>query len=165
MKKLSFSVKIKKFVNLTVLLAGILFIVALFIFKDNLTKTASDMIKMQADAETLQTAEDHIDSAYNYNKNAQSYRITFLEFGSAGCSACKRMEQVMEEIRGRYPEKVNVIFYNVTFPENRKLMKYYGISAIPTQILLDAEGEEFFRHVGYYPADKLSEHFPKFKKK
>lgn len=83
------------------------------------------------------------------------YEITFLEFGSTGCSACKRMESVMDEIKEKYPDRVNVIFYNVTYRQNQDFMKYFGVAAIPTQILLDKNGEEFFRHTGYYETKKL----------
>jgi thioredoxin 1 len=155
MEKKKTSGKIKKVLNLIAVLLSVLFFVALFFSKDKLTDTASDMVKMQAGTETIQSVTAYIDSAYHYKKNAQSYQVTFLEFGSTGCSACKRMEKVMEDIREQYPEKVNVVFYNITFPENRKLMKYYGVSIIPTQILLDDEGKEFFRHTGYISTPKL----------
>ncbi len=152
--------KIKKILNLIAVLLSVLFFVALIIFKDKLTNTASDMVMMQAGSETVQSVTAHIDSAYNYKNNAQSYEITFLEFGSTGCSACKRMEKVMDDIRQQYPDKVNVVFYNITHPKNRKLMKYYGVSVIPTQILLDTEGEEFFRHTGYISTNELTKKIP-----
>lgn len=152
--------KIKQILNLLAVILSLLFFIALFIFKDKLTNTASEMVKMQAGAETVQSVTAYIDSAYNYKNNAQSYEVTFLEFGSTGCSACKRMEKVMEDIRQQYPDKVNVVFYNITFPKNRKLMKYYGVSVIPTQLLLDAEGNEFFRHTGYIPTQELITEMP-----
>jgi thioredoxin 1 len=155
MGKMKSSGKLKKIVNLTGVILSLLFFIALFIFKDKLTNTASDMIKMQAGTETVQSVSAYIDSTYDYTNNGHSYQVTFLEFGSSGCSACKRMEKVMEDIRLQYPEKVNVVFYNITSPKNRKLMKYYGISVIPTQVLLDSEGEEFFRHTGYIPTQEL----------
>ncbi len=156
MEKEKSSNKIKKVLNLVAVVLSLLFFVALFIFKDKLTNTASDMVKMQAGTETVQSVTAYIDSTYNYKKNAQTYQLTFLEFGSSGCSACKRMEKVMQDIREKYPEKVKVVFYNITFPKNRKLMKYYGVSVIPTQILLDTEGKEFFRHTGYISTKEIT---------
>jgi thioredoxin 1 len=38
-------------------------------------------------------------------------------------------------------------------------MKYYGIAAIPTQVLLDKTGKEFFRHTGYLSTKELISHF------
>ena len=31
----------------------------------------------------------------------------------------------------------------------------YKINAIPTQVLLDEKGKEFFRHEGYFPEEEL----------
>lgn len=155
MEKEKSSNKIKKVLNLVAVVLSLLFFVALFVFKDKLTNTASDMVKMQAGTETIQSVTAYIDSAYNYQKNAQMYQQTFLEFGSTGCSACKRMEKVMQDIREQYPEKVKVVFYNITFPKNQNMMKFFGISVIPTQILLDDEGKEFFRHSGFISAKEL----------
>lgn len=155
MEKKKKSNKIKKVLNLVAVILSLLFFVALFIFKDKLTNTASDMVKMQAEPETINAVSASIDSAYNYKNNEQSYELTFLEFGSTGCSACKRMEKVMDDVRWQYPYKVNVVFYNITYPKNRNMMKYYGVSVIPTQILLDKEGKEFFRHTGYYSFEEI----------
>jgi thioredoxin 1 len=51
---------------------------------------------------------------------------------------------------------VNIVFLNVTLPENQYLIKYFGIAAIPTQVILDKRGEEFFRHTGFYSTKNLS---------
>jgi hypothetical protein len=34
-------------------------------------------------------------------------------------------------------------------------MKYYGISAIPMQIILDKQGTEFYRHYGFISSNDL----------
>jgi hypothetical protein len=38
-------------------------------------------------------------------------------------------------------------------------MKYFGIASIPTQVLLNKTGKEFFRHTGYYSAEELVRNF------
>jgi len=134
----------------------ILLVIILFAFKDKLNDLASKSIKTQAGSEIVATESAFVDSAYNYTKNGLSYQITFLEFGAKGCSACKQMEIVMNEIRQGYPEKVKVVFLNVLLPENQRLMKYYGIATIPTQVLLNKEGKEYFRHAGYFSAQELA---------
>jgi thioredoxin 1 len=65
------------------------------------------------------------------------------------------MEPVLEEIRNLEKPKVNVVFLNIMQPENLLMMKYYGISAIPMQIILDKQGREFYRHYGFISADEL----------
>jgi thioredoxin 1 len=129
-----------------------------FALKENMNNYLSKMMKEQAAPETKASGAAFIDSLYNYSKNGQSFEITFLEFG-ANCPACKRMESVMEEIRAKYPQKVNVVFLNVLKPGNQVLMKYFGIASIPTQVLLDKDGKEFFRHSGYISTEELETKF------
>lgn len=159
MKKLRAITKAKHVVLAAFWVLSVLFFVWLIAYKDELTNLASTSIKSQAGSEIQKSESAYVDSAFNYAKNGLSYEVTFLEFGSKGCSACKRMEGVMSEIRATYPDKVNVVFVNILLPENQRLMKYYGIAVIPTQVLLDKEGEEFFRHTGYISANDLKPHF------
>jgi len=155
MNKLKLSTKTQQVLSIAFLVLSVLFFVLLITFKDRFTAFASKSIKAQAGSEIQNSESAFVDSAYNYSKNGVSYEITFLEFGAKGCSACKRMEGVMDQIRTKYPNHVNVIFKNILLPENQRLMKYYGIAAIPTQVLLNKAGKEFFRHTGYYPAEEL----------
>ena len=129
-----------------------------FALKDNMNAYLSKMMKAQAGSEITNSWSAYVDSTYNYSRNRQRYQFTFLEFG-ANCPACKRIESVMEEIRTKYTQEVNVVFLNVLKPENQILMKYFGIASIPTQILLDNNGIEFFSHSGYYSAEELTKYF------
>lgn len=139
-------------------------LILLFLFKDKLSETVSESIRAQAGAMIKHDIAGFIDSAYKYDENGQQYSLTFLEFGAAGCSACKSMESVMSEISTKFPVQVNVVFVNVQSPENHNLMLYYGIASIPTQILLDRQGREYFRHTGYISVTDLSKEFNLFKK-
>jgi thioredoxin 1 len=134
------------------------FVVA-FALKDTMNSTISEMMKAQASPELTSSGEALVDSLYNYSKNGAEFEITFLEFGATGCSACKRMESVLEEVRSKYPNRVNVVFMNIMKPESQILMKYYGIAVIPTQILLDGEGKEFFRNSGFISTGDLEKEF------
>ncbi len=153
--------RIKAIVNLTLVVLGIGFFVALFLFKGSMNNLVSKKMAEQAGAETKKTMAQVVDSAFNYQKNGKAFKITFLEFGATGCISCRKMELVMKEVREKYRQTVNVIFYNVLKPENQEFMKYYGIAAIPTQVLLDPTGREIFRHTGYYSFDELEQEFKK----
>jgi len=133
--------------------------VAAFALKDTMNSTISGMMIRQASHELVNSGEILVDSLYNYNKNGGKYEFTFLEFGSTGCLACRRMESVMAEISQKYPQKVNVVFKNILKTENQVFMKYYGIAVIPTQILLDRQGKEFFRHSGFIPTENVEIEF------
>jgi len=67
------------------------------------------------------------------------------------------MQPIMKSIEEKYPEQVNVVFYDVWTPEGKPYADKYGIKAIPTQVFLDEDGEEYFRHEGFFPEEKLIE--------
>ncbi len=102
------------------------------------------------------TLPDSITKMYNYERNGLSYRLTFLEFGSTNCVPCKQMERVMDEISAKYNGVVQTKFYNVSQKPNKPMATYFNIGLIPTQVLLDQSGQEFFRHVGFFSTDSLS---------
>lgn len=125
--------------------------------RNNMNRFISEKMKEQATAETKLSVNELIQKNYNYTENTLNYDFTLLEFGSTGCAVCKRMEPVLEEIRNTQQTKVNVVFLHIMKSENQPLMKYYGISAVPMQILLDKQGREFFRHYGFISAAELTE--------
>lgn len=124
--------------------------------RNTMNRFISEKMKEQATPETKLSANELIQKNYNYTENNLDYDFTLLEFGSTGCAVCKRMEPVLEEIRNTQQAKVNVVFLHIMKPENQSLMKYYGISAVPIQILLDKQGREFFRHYGFISAAELT---------
>ncbi|NOU58317.1 thioredoxin family protein [Marinifilum caeruleilacunae] len=127
--------------------------------KDKMNQFVSSSLKNQVSAEAKLAGQELIDSLYNYAANGESYQLTFLEFGAEGCISCRKMKKVMEEVKNHYPAKVNVVFMNALKEESQQLMKMYGIASIPTQILLDKKGKEFYRHSGYISFDDLSKEF------
>jgi len=151
--------KYKDIIRVFLAVLTVLCIVSLFLLRNKLTKYASDTLIAQNTPELNKKVTLQVDSLFNYTKNNSGFVVTFLEFGSTGCSACKKMEKVMEEIRQTYPEKVNVVFYNITLPENHEIMKYFGISVIPTQVLLDKNGKEFFRNSGFISSKEIMHYF------
>ncbi|HNW98354.1 MAG TPA: thioredoxin family protein [Bacteroidales bacterium] len=106
--------------------------------------------------DSLSQLTDSLKSLYDYSSNHKTYRLTFLEFGSKNCIPCKMMESVLDSVKAECSSSVNVVFYNVRDKKNKVLVKYYGIDYIPVQVLLDNKGNEFFRHVGYYPYDSIA---------
>lgn len=82
-------------------------------------------------------------------------KVTFVELGSINCIPCKKMQPVMKAIEEKYGEQVEIIFYDVWKPEQKKYAKEYGIKLIPTQVFLNENGTEFHRHEGYYPEEAI----------
>jgi len=116
----------------------------------------SKKMKEQTTADDSISVARLIDLKYNYTKNNYNYDFTLLEFGSTGCKVCKQIEPVLEEIRNLEKPKVNVVFLNIMHPENLSQMKYFGISAVPMQILLNKQGKEFFRHYGFISSEVIN---------
>ena len=82
-------------------------------------------------------------------------KVTFVELGSVNCIPCKQMQPVMKAIEKKYGEQVKVIFYDVWTKEQKPYAQKYAIRLIPTQVFLDENGKEFFRHEGFYPEAEI----------
>jgi len=91
----------------------------------------------------------------NTETGKNKYKVSFIELGSVRCIPCQQMQPVMKSIREKYPTQVDVVFHDVWTPEGSPFAKQYGIEAIPTQVFLDKDGKEFYRHVGYFPEEEL----------
>src|ERR1035437_5407277 len=87
--------------------------------------------------------------------NTSKTAVTFIELGSVNCIPCRQMQPVMKSIEKKYGRQVKVIFYDVWKPEQKDYVKKYRIQLIPTQVFLDANGKEFFRHEGFYPEKEI----------
>ncbi len=85
----------------------------------------------------------------------KQYKVTFIELGSVKCIPCQKMEGVMDSIRKNYPKDVNVIFYDVWTEAGKPYAKQYKVKSIPTQVFLDQNGKEYYRHVGYFPKEEV----------
>lgn len=137
----------------------ILLFLSLIIFRDNMIEYISESRSSQIPDSVKSDVAERISEEFDYSRNGLGYSCTFLEFGSTGCSACRQMQAVMETVRSEYPEKVNVVFINTANAGNLDMADYYGIVTIPTQVLLDRSGKEYYRHSGYISAEELSVHF------
>lgn len=81
--------------------------------------------------------------------------VTFVELGSVKCIPCRQMQPVMKAIEEKYGEQVNVVFYDVWKADQAEYAQTYKIRVIPTQVFLDRDGKEFFRHEGFYPEAEI----------
>ncbi|MBI5439607.1 MAG: thioredoxin family protein [Deltaproteobacteria bacterium] len=83
----------------------------------------------------------------------QTKKVTFLELGSVGCRPCDAMRPVMDSVRQKYGKQVEVTFHDVR--KNPRVAEQYRIFLIPTQVFLNAEGREVFRHEGFLALEKV----------
>lgn len=88
-------------------------------------------------------------------KETEKYKVTFVELGSVRCIPCQQMQPVMKSMEQKYATQVKVVFHDVWTEAGAPFAKKYGIEAIPTQVFLDENGKEYFRHVGFFPEEEL----------
>lgn len=80
---------------------------------------------------------------------------TFVEIGAAKCIPCKMMQPIMKEVAEKYKGQVVVLFHDVWTQQGKIDAEKYNIRVIPTQVFLDKDGKEYFRHEGYFPKEEL----------
>lgn len=81
------------------------------------------------------------------------HKVTFIELGADRCIPCRAMQPIMREIAREFKGQVQVVFYDVW--KDPRPARTYGIQLIPTQVFIDQNGKEFFRHVGFFPKEEL----------
>jgi thioredoxin 1 len=82
-------------------------------------------------------------------------KVTLVELGSVNCVPCKMMQPVMEKVEQAYPGQVRVIFHDVWTAEGRSSGAKYSVRVIPTQVFLDKDGKEYFRHEGFLSFEEV----------
>jgi thioredoxin-related protein len=131
-----------------------------YILKDNLNGFISQKMQESVGTEVVLSGEQWVDSLFNYAKNGEDFKYTLLQFRSTGCTVCKQMEPELEKIKNISSTKINVMVLNVMNANSQNVMKYIGISAVPTHLILDKQGKEIFRKYGFIPAGQLLEKMP-----
>jgi len=76
-----------------------------------------------------------------------------LDLGAGKCIPCKMMAPILDELKREQAGKINVEFIDVW--KDPSAGQQYGINVIPTQIFYDAQGQELFRHEGFFAKDKI----------
>ena len=96
------------------------------------------------------TQKQNLLSKDNFVDKARlSGKPTLAEFGATGCGPCDMMQPILENLKKKYKDRLNVVFVHVG--EEKILGARYGIKSIPVQAFFDKAGREVFRHTGFYP--------------
>lgn len=81
-------------------------------------------------------------------------KVVMLELGSVGCIPCEEMKPVMDKLRTRYKDRLEVYFVDVK--KDNANGRRFGVYMIPTQVFLYKTGKEFHRHSGFYAYDEIT---------
>jgi thioredoxin 1 len=93
-------------------------------------------------------------SAVLNSQNSQ-VKVTMVELGSVNCIPCRAMAKVMDSLAILFPEEFAMRFHDVWTEQGKPYARQYGIRSIPTQVFLDASGNEIHRHEGFYPQNEI----------
>lgn len=106
-------------------------------------------------------------------------RPVLLQFWESGCRSCGQLMSELDEVAVRFPsvpylalstdEEVTDarrrLESHPLFPQHpdrffhdsgEKLAKRFDVAAVPTVLVLDAEGRELLRHVGHFNSSELN---------
>jgi thioredoxin 1 len=78
---------------------------------------------------------------------------TILEFDRKLCPICREAELNIQAVTSRYPGQFAV--RKLYVDEHGPMFRQYRADIVPTQVFLDADGREVFRHQGVFPQEKL----------
>lgn len=81
----------------------------------------------------------------------------FVDLGSDACAACKKMAPIIDALREEYRGRVEVVFIDAR--KDPDAGKPYALRLIPTQVFFDAEGNEVFRHEGFFSREEIEQVF------
>ena len=76
-----------------------------------------------------------------------------VDLGSDKCVQCKTMAPILEKLDSDLEGQCEIVFIDAwkTPQESKK----YGIKVIPTQVFFGPDGEEFFRHEGFFSREDI----------
>jgi len=146
----------KKYVNLYIVCIITLFLLAC-VFSCDKTETESKVEKVvEEKTQTSNQQNSELMSEKEQKKNAPTSQKSlpqFVDLGAHKCIPCIMMKPILDELKKEYDGIVDVIFIDVW--KNRSAAKEYNIRVIPTQIFFDADGNEVFRHEGFFPKEDI----------
>jgi hypothetical protein len=82
-----------------------------------------------------------------------SGRPCLVEFGSDECSECQRMAVVLAEVTPKLRGTVDVV--RVDTDVHPSQAQRWQLRMVPTQLFVDAQGQEQWRHEGYVATGEL----------
>ena len=76
-----------------------------------------------------------------------------VDLGSTTCIPCKMMAPILEELKKEHAGRLEVVFIDVR--ARPEAANTYHIQVIPTQIFFDPNGQELFRHEGFFSKEDI----------
>ena len=140
-KKRKGKLEMKNFKNLAIVAAVAVAAGLVFALKQNEDKPRATF--PDAHAEAVPTATEASPAALP----------RLVDLGADKCIPCKQMAPILEELKTTCAGQLEVEFIDVW--KTSDAGDRYGIRVIPTQIFYDAQGNELFRHEGFFGKEDM----------
>ena len=119
-------------------LLGLIFVAFLFLGCDN--KDVTTQKKTQKSFfETLKTEKI-------------GHESMVLEIGSSSCKACIDMKKIIDDLKSK---DANLPIHIIDVYDDMNAFRHFNIQMIPTQVVLNAKGEEVYRHIGDLSGEEM----------
>jgi len=127
-------------------------------FIDQYVRTLGQKIDITvSDSWTKQQAQSAKDNPLD--KARAAGKPTLVIFSAAGCCGPDKMLPVKDALLKQYDTKISILYIEPS--KEPILAARYAVRSIPTQVLYDSKGKEYFRHSGFFSekdiAGKLTE--------
>lgn len=141
--------------NTIIFLTLLLLVGAGYLAKDKLSCFTINYQLQHSDIEIVKSDSAQYYEQFKNLDGQHEYKLSLIEFGGQGCKPCMRMDTVLSDISNFYGSELNLQIIRLTNRENRKIAKYFDIKMIPVQVILNQQGIEVFRHIGFLSKEEL----------
>lgn len=117
-------------------------------------KSSKNQVKGECSTQ-VGAGEDCGKAVSNTTGKDEGIKVTFVEIGSVRCIPCKMMQPIMKEIEKEYSGQVKIVFHDVWTEQGKADAAKYKHRVIPTQVFLDKDGNEYYRHKGFFPKEEI----------
>lgn len=75
-----------------------------------------------------------------------------LEIGSSSCKTCVDMKKIIDDLKSK---DANLPIHIIDVYDDMNAFRHFNIQMIPTQVVLNAKGEEVYRHIGGLSGEEM----------
>ncbi len=87
-----------------------------------------------------------------FGNEAMKAAVSVVDFNATWCGPCRMLAPVLEEISGKYADRVS--FYSVDVDESPELAAQYRVNSVPCLVLLK-NGAFVDQSIGFRPGPQL----------
>lgn len=90
-----------------------------------------------------------------------------LEFSSAMCSECQKLQKVLDEVEPKYDKKISFqkVNANIIDKNAQEKIKKYNVKSVPTIVFIDKQGRTIAQEVGAMSEETLVLHLEELLRK